>query len=239
VAVAVAVGAAAGRVLGPATSVSGLFLVCPLLWAGLWSVSRPVLRDCRIRLLAVVTVAFASGVAASQYSRGGTAEWGGRYFALALPVAVPLALVCLDALVQRADLSRRAAAGALAAVALPLGLLAVLSLRSAHQVTDEFVDAVAAAGRAAPAGDGGPPVVVTTAGLLPRLAWPTFGEQRWMLVPPAGGDAWLARLSDSGVQRVTLVTPRSRPLASLPDGATVSQLPSPMASWRLERVELG
>ena len=58
---------------------------------------------------------FALGVIATEYPSGGTGEWGGRYFALALPVIVPVVLLAL--LRQSEVLERSVRRGAVVALA--------------------------------------------------------------------------------------------------------------------------
>ena len=92
--------------------VPGLLVAAPVLAAGLVALRRSCLRPLGAGLAFTTFAVFALLVAATQYARGGSGEWGGRYFALGLPVLVPVALLALAEAGARLDaVTRRAAAG--------------------------------------------------------------------------------------------------------------------------------
>ena len=206
VAAAVAAGAALiATIAGPGNVVPGLLVAFPLVAAGLILLTRDDVRPEGARLAAVTAGVFTLGVLATQYSTGGSGEWGGRYFALVIPVAVPVLLVGLARQRQRLTpaTAERAAAG-LVVCLLALTTMAVGSITKVHRFTGRLVDSVslaAATSAPAPAADASPPVIITTAPSMPRLAWSTFDDQRWLLTTSAD----LADLAER-VERFTFVT---------------------------------
>lgn len=199
-----AAAAVSALVAGPGTVVPGLLLAFPLAGAGLLLVSRRTLHSATAQMASGVCVLFVMAVLATQYAKGGGGEWGGRYFALAIPVGVPILLLALFD--QRAKLTpsvaRRAAAG-LVVCTLAITTMGVVALRSSHRANARLVAAV---DRAARTVDPARPLIVTTEGAMPRFAWPTFDRQRWLLAAPEGLDDLLGRLRDAGVTRVALVS---------------------------------
>lgn len=201
----VAAGAAVAALLvAPGTVVPGLFLAFPVGSAGLLLVGRRTLRTDAARIAAGVSVLFVLAVAATQYTKGGGGEWGGRYFALVLPIAVPVLLVALrDAGGALAPAVARWAGVALVVCSLALTTMGVTALGTSHRANARLVDAVDHAGRTVAVDR---PVMVTTEGAMPRFAWPTFARQRWLLAGPDGLGDLLDRLSETGVTRVGFVT---------------------------------
>ncbi len=199
---AVAAAAAVTATLAdPGNVVPGLLVAFPLVVAGLVLVTRDALRPVGARLAAVSAAVFTLGVLATQYSTGGSGEWGGRYFALVIPVAVPVLLLGLDHHRRRLvpAMARRATIG-LVVCLLSLTAMAVGSITHIHRFTGRLVDSVAQAAPPASAGTRAP-VVITTAPSMPRLAWSTFDSQRWLLTTPADLAALAGR-----VGRFTFVT---------------------------------
>jgi hypothetical protein len=190
---------------GPANIVPGLVVAFPLLAAGIVLVDRSTLRTPVARLAAGTFALFALGVLATQYARGGSGEWGGRYFALGLPIAVP---VLLAAIAERgralAPAARRAAAGSLVVVVVSLASMGIGGLRANHGHNDAMNDAV----RRATASVGGSPVVLAGSGTVARQGWPTFDEGRWLLDQGDAGTraALLDRLAAAGDTTVVRVT---------------------------------
>lgn len=217
----VVVGVAALAVLlrvaiGPTQVVPGLFVACPIVWAGLWfGTLQP--RGATWRSLLFVVAAFAGAVVATQYSQGGGVEWGGRYFALSLPLAIPITVAALRA-------GPRPLLVGLSVASLGLGVLAMGALHTAHQRTERLLGAIA------PRAD----IVVTTAGLLPRLDWPHYEQRRWVLIAPDKLDALLRQLPSAGVHRVALVFPDVLP----PDGWAGRGTPVPGLRWRVAEVRV-
>ncbi|HVV36711.1 MAG TPA: hypothetical protein VHC63_08940 [Acidimicrobiales bacterium] len=200
---------------GTAPVVPGLFVVCPVLWAAVWSGGFSW-RDRAVRVFVALLVGFAAAVVATQYERGGGIEWGGRYFALGLPVAIAVAV--------RAFLAApRAVVAGLAAVSLAFAALAASALRSTHEHTHELLAAIPKHGLA-----------ITTAGLLPRLDWPNVDTRQWLLVEPAKVPVVLRRLRAAGVGRVAVVYPG----ALTPRGFAHQGKPVGGLDWRVAEVSL-
>lgn len=208
VALAVAAVAAALVALAsaPANVVPGLLVAFPAAAAGLVLLRREHLSTLAGGAAAGTFGVFALGVIASQYQRGGSGEWGGRYFAVGLAVVAPVLVLALrDAGRRLAPDARRIVAASLAGCTVALSVMGIGSLRAAHQRNGSMNEAVAAVAAHTPAGDGGPAVVVAADGTLARHGWPTFDEARWLL---AGSDvpALAARLEGAGIPQFVFVT---------------------------------
>jgi len=189
---------------GPATVVPGLLVAFPLLTPGALLVGRGTLHTPASKVAAGVCVFFAAAVLATQYAKGGGGEWGGRYFALAIPIAVPVLLLALRDQRTRLDArSARAAVVALAICSVALSTIGIGAMRSAHRANARLVASVDRAGRAVAVSQ---PVMVTTEGAMPRFAWSTFDRQRWLLAQPGGLDDLLGRLRAAGVATAGFVT---------------------------------
>jgi hypothetical protein len=203
-----ALAALAALVTGPDQLVPGLLLTVPLAAAGVILLRRDELRSPATALAAGTFALFALGVLATQYPQGGSGEWGGRYFAVGLPLLVPLALAGLAAQAPRVDrVTGRTGAAALAVCTAAMSVMAVASLRSNHRFTAELMARIDRVGHQV----GDRPVLVTTAPALPRLAWRTFDRQRWLLAEEDGLAELVARLRAAGVGRFGLVTNRLHP----------------------------
>lgn len=205
-ATAAAAAAIARLVLGPTDVTPGLLVAFPLLAVGLLLLDRQVLAPVAARIALGTATVFVLGVAATQYATGGSGEWGGRYFALAVPIIVPLVLAALAHAAEVLDVgTRRHLVVALGVVCLSLSLTAVLSLRAAHRHVEQLVVAVDRSSASLAPGDGGLPVVVTTDPALPRFAWDRLDSARWLLVPTDRVDTYTARLQRLGIDRFLLV----------------------------------
>jgi hypothetical protein len=193
-------------VVAPTNVVPGLLLAFPLLGAGLLVLRRRLFISPGVVLAGATAGVFALAVIATQYSVGGTGEWGGRYFALMVPAVVPVLLAGLR--LQGLALQpavRRSVAGALVVCSAALAVMAVGALRSYHQAGAVLEDRIEAAGRAT--GEARP-VVVTTSDGASRVAWPTFDDHRWLFVPAQDLGTAADRLRDAGVDRFVFVTNR-------------------------------
>jgi hypothetical protein len=200
------VGAAALVVLRvllvPASAVPGLLIAFPLLWIGLCASGPATWSSVESRVLAAVAGLAALGVLATQYRAGGSAEWGGRYFAVLLPLLVPLAVAGLASVRDRLDAPTvRVAGGALLVISVAFAALAAGTLRHAHDVAARRVATIEAASSSLDQ-----PVVVTDERGMPRFAWPTFAHQRWLLVDPARDRSVATDLAAAGVHRFVLVS---------------------------------
>ncbi|MGH9155607.1 MAG: hypothetical protein ACRD1K_07210 [Acidimicrobiales bacterium] len=195
----------AALVAAPTNLVPGLLVAFPLGAAGLFLLSREALSAPATRMVAGVFAVFAAAVAATQYATGGSGEWGGRYFSMGLPLLVPVALHALSR--QRARVGARTferAALALSVCSLAMATMALGSIRSTHQFTGRLVAAIGSAGKIAdPAGK---PVIVTADPAMPRLAWPTFDRQRWLLARSGEIGDLAGRLRAGGVRQMVLVS---------------------------------
>jgi hypothetical protein len=202
-----------GRALqGLPDAVPGLALAFPVGWGGAWLLRGHHLRGV-VESLAITTVAvFVGFVLATQYSFGGGVEWGGRFFALAIPVATPFLLLALRDAVAAA-FGRR---GWTIAVALTvicsaaLGVLAVQALRRTHIDTTVALDSTRAAAHRAgnPRLAGGErPIVVTTMRLYPQIVWPVYFDYRWAAPEREDLASLVCRLAGAGVERLVLATP--------------------------------
>lgn len=221
-----AAAALARLLLGPPSLVPGLLAACPVLAAGLVLLQRRHVVGAA-GVVALTVALFAAGVLATQYADGGSGEWGGRYLALALPALVPLALLALtDAGARLAPTTRRRALGGLLVVAVATSVLSLLALRSIHGGTAAVVDQVAARAAGTDPSDGGPPVVITTAAVLPRLSWAHVPDGRWLLVDEDQLGEYAERLAAAGVERAVYV-------GEVPAAAE----PGLMASYRVVATE--
>jgi len=215
--VAAAAGYAVALAVGPAGAIPGLLPAFPVVAGGALLVRRPTLDaggGLSILLVGVAGVASA-GVLLTQYRIGGGVEWGGRYFAYLLPVAVPVLVVAVGRAAPRQVL-----AGALVVAAL-LPALSIQALRHSHQSTRRLIDSIDVVARHAPPGDPGldhRPLVVSTERLLPQLAWNRFEAYRWLVPATAELVTYAPRLARAGVLRIVLVTgdPASQELALAP-----------------------
>ena len=234
-----ALAAVARAVVFPSDSVPGLLAAFPALWIGLVAGGRAIIEDDRRRFVVTAAAVSFVGVILTQYSVGGSVEWGGRYFALVLPVAAVPAAIGLRSLVHRFDTGVRPAAFvALAVIAVSLAVLGVRDQRSTQQAAATFTDAVATAGDAVRNQTGEAPVLVTTQGIVPRLAWESFPRQRWLLVDEKHPRDLVARLRRAGIREFLLVTDDARRDAPVVAGAELRST-SESEGWRLDRYLTG
>jgi hypothetical protein len=195
-------------VVNPDRVVPGLLVAFPLAVLGIGLVDRESFRAPERLILTVTLGLFMGGVLATQYGAGGSAEWGGRYFALGIPA---LTVLSIDALVRRApalpvSVQRWAGAG-LVTCSLLLAVGAVTSLHSIHRDNERLVARLVSSSQQILPGDGGAPVVVSAWPNIARHAWPTTPDQRWLYsADDEGFGAELAsRLVGAGVTELTFV----------------------------------
>ncbi|HWC12355.1 MAG TPA: hypothetical protein VG455_14175, partial [Acidimicrobiales bacterium] len=244
--VALAAGAAGAALLAlavePTNLVPGLLVAFPVAAAGLVAVGarrREALAGLAARVAFGTFAVFAAAVVATQYVTGGSGEWGGRYFALGLPVLAPVLLLALASLGRALPPSARtAAAAALVTCAVALTVMGLAGLRDIHRFTARLQETAAQAGR-----ELGPrPVMVATHAAIPRLAWATFDDQRWLLARPGGLDSLVRRLHGAGVDRLVLVTDqRERDTTELGSGVHVvsRRTPSGGPNWDVLILRIG
>lgn len=184
--------------------VPGLLFAFPLLTVGGVLIRRRHLDegDGATGDLVLAAVLYSAAVIATQYSVGGTTEWGGRYFALGLPLIVPVLVMAVQDGLRTLDpdLGRRWLASLLV-VSLGLSAMGVLGLRRTHDRTSELVDTIAAGIAVA----GPEPVVVTDVNPLARWAWPLVDDARWVLFETADVEAMADELARAGIDSFVYV----------------------------------
>lgn len=183
--------------------VPGLAVATPLL-AGLVGLRRSTLRQPTAELLVVASLVFAAAVTFTQYDNGGGATWGGRFFAVGLPLIVPLAVVGWYDLLHGLDGgARRALQVASAVSVVVLGVLAVASMRDQRSAVEDLVDSVVAA--RAEAGSGAAAPVISTSGIPTRFAWEHIDNGVWLTIEPRNLSRYLERLGEAS-DRAVLIT---------------------------------
>ena len=137
-------------VVGPAGSVPGLALAFPAGWFLLWAAGRKVADGVAAPIMAVVAAVVTIAVLVTEYAIGGGVEWGGRYFAIVIPIAVPVLAYAAAPVITRhgAELGR-IVVGALVVASLAATLTAAQALRTGHVDTAAVLDAIAVQARAA------------------------------------------------------------------------------------------
>lgn len=206
--VMVAVGCLAIRfVLMPVALVPGLLMACPILAVGLILVDREAIRHPATAPILVPFVLFCGAVLATQYRGGGGGEWGGRYFAVGLPLGLAVAgvgLVQARWKVRPAD--RRRLGGLLVTGVVLLNLMGLLGVREIRNRTTDLAATVTATADAETSTDNGGPVVVTTMNGLGRWMWRDLDAVRMLRVshdelPEVG-----RLLTELDVEHITLVS---------------------------------
>lgn len=201
---------AAGAATAPSGAVPGLLVAFPLLVVGAALADRRVVATAARQVVVLTAVAIALGVLATQYHYGGGVEWGGRFFAIAVPLAAPAVVAAVVNAARDLGWRRpavRVGIVALAAVAGVLALVAVDAQRSVHGAAWAVLDEVrVAAEQSGPtASPTGRPVVVGDNRLLPQLLHPGFDEVDWVVPRAADLSRYLDRLPGAGVDRAVLV----------------------------------
>jgi hypothetical protein len=198
-----AVSAVGALLVAPATLVPGLLVAFPLLTAGAVVLRRASFGEIAFTLPIATSVLFALGVIATQYPSGGTGEWGGRYFAVGIPVVVPALLFALYRQGQALErFTRVAAVGALVVCSAASSGLALSSIRSSHQSGARFLANVE---RAESVAGAGAPIVATWSA-APRLAWPMYDRSRWLWVLPEDLGRARTAMAAAGIGRFVLVS---------------------------------
>jgi hypothetical protein len=198
----------AGAIVRPPGAIPGLAMAFPVGWFLLWLTGRRVHEGLRAPMLAGIAALSAVAVVLTEYSIGGGVEWGGRYFAFILPVAVPVLLVGAAAAIerQRGDV-RRIVVASLTVVSLVTAALALQAVRHTHEITTRLLDGIAV--EAEIAGRGGSlerPVIVSSNRLLPQIASRDFDRYDWVVPNAENLGRYSDRLVDAGVRRVVLVS---------------------------------
>ncbi len=206
--VAAVVALALRMLVAPGALVPGLVMAFPVLFAGLILLRRRDLADPRLAELVLPFALFCAAVLATQYRYGGGGEWGGRYFAIGLPLGVAAATVGLVRAARRfpTDARRQLGALLLASIAL-LGSMGLYGLRSVRHRTAELGRQLEAS-LVAPGDGDDRPVVVTTIDAFPRWLWSDLDRARWLRVPEDDLGSLADRLRSLGIEGFTLVSTR-------------------------------
>lgn len=221
----------------PAGPIPGLFVAFPVLWMAVWSMRWPVVSTPVARLLGVTTVVAATVIMVLQYASGGGLEWGGRYFALLLPLAGPLAVASLAAALERVEPDRRSihrVVGALVVLSVLVLGVGLRSLYLVHGATDRLFASVADAAASVPAGPGGRPVVLSDNRLLPQLGYPDFDRYDWVVPNRDDLARYGSRLAAAGTGAAVLVsTQPDQALAELPGWREVRRVTDPERAYQV------
>jgi hypothetical protein len=190
--------------------VPSILIACPVLAVGVACLDRKLFAPDPVRYLAVVTVAYAALVAVLQYGQGGGVEWGARYLAIVLPVAIPIALLSLARALDRTDRElRQRAVALLVAGSLAVGALSLSTIHTFHDHTRVFIANLSAAVGEAPGPDLGDgdrrPIVVSAWFVVGRISTPTGPPVRGLSVIGVPLRPVVQRLHDAGVQTFVLV----------------------------------
>ncbi|MFN8036524.1 MAG: hypothetical protein U0V73_11365 [Acidimicrobiia bacterium] len=192
-------------VAGGVRMVPGLLVACPLLGTGL-ALLRWRQLERAPRLLLAVVAGYVVGIVLTQYAVGGGVEWGGRYFALALPLACPLVLLGLARAVGGVTPGTRAlVVVSLVLAAVAPSVVATRVVRREHRFADALVASIRRVTSSAVPGDGGKPVVVSRESLLARESWPLAASTRFLLPPRGRSAEFLERLTGLGIREVVVV----------------------------------
>ena len=222
-AVAATVLAALGFLADPDRVVPGLLVAFPLAVLGIGLVDRQYIRAPEHLILSVTVGLFMAGVLATQYGAGGSAEWGGRYFALGVPL---LTVLSIDALARRAPFLpvpvRRWAGAGLVSCSLLMAVGAAASLTSVHRHNDRLVGRLVSSSQQVVPGDGGMAVVVSAWPNIARHVWPTTPLQRWLYnSDEALGGELASRLVDAGVTDLTFIGQKPEEITPYLDDYTI------------------
>jgi hypothetical protein len=201
-AVIAACAAVAAAVFEPAV-VPGLLVAFPVLTAGLLLLRRSLFRDVGATVAMATSAVFTLGVIATQYPTGGTGEWGGRYFALAIPVVVPVVLLALYRHGQTMErVARRGAMAALVVCSVALTMTALLSMRSSHREMAGVVRSIEQAHEVA--GPGRP--FISTWQAAARHSWSIFERAPWLMVDRDEIEELRQSLAQVGTDRFVFIT---------------------------------
>lgn len=177
-------------------AISGLFFACPFIGIGLFALGR-LRGDAAILLW--ISGLFTAAVVATQYDVGGGVEWGGRYFALMLPLLVPVLVQALAQLGRGLEArARHAAVLALVALMAMASLYAVRVLVVNHRGTAAMFDRFSELAASAPGVDRDAPFFVTNSPQLSRSSWVQDDGQIWLTTEHENIPALVERLEAQG-----------------------------------------
>ena len=197
-------------VADPAGVAPGLLVTVPVLWALAWFGARAG-RPRPWTIGAGAAIGGAAVILLTQYSIGGGVEWGGRYFALLLPVAVAVVVAASFPVVGRVlpdPRSRAVAGGAAVAVTVLVAVWGLTALRQGHERAEDLSRqiAVAAADVDAAAGTGRP-LLVTSNRLLPQLLHDDVDRYDWIAADEDRLPAFVEQEAAGGAGAAVLVVP--------------------------------
>ncbi len=123
--------------------ITGLFAAAPLLATGLLLLRQSDLSNPITSVILVTATLFATTVVLTGYSEGGAAEWGGRFYAVLLPLLTPVALVGLGRLWDTTDRHLRPVGlGAAIMTSLSIAVIAVGTNAHQRELTSRFADSI-------------------------------------------------------------------------------------------------
>jgi hypothetical protein len=217
-------------IVGPPGAIPGLVIAFPVGCFLLWSMGPRVREGVRAPMMAGVALISTVAVLVTEYAIGGGVEWGGRYFAFILPIAIPVLLVGAAAAIERqpADV-RTIVIVSLTVVSVVMAVLALQSIRYTHVLTARLLDGIQ--GEAEIAGSSGGldrPVVISSNRLLPQLASRDFERYEWVVPDPVNLGRYSDRLVEAGVRRAVLVSnDPAADLSAMPGWQIVSRAIGP------------
>lgn len=237
-----AVGAAAVLVarlfFGRIEPIPGLLVAFPAAMGVAALPFRSVWRSRSQTLLALSCAVGFLAVLATEYPTGGGGEWGGRYFAIGVPVLVILLVIVWETRKGALDLpARTVLPWAFVVGSIALSITGILSLRDVHGRRDAVVNTVAAAAAGTIAGDRGRPLVIARGGALPRVAWSILDDGRWQLRTDSI-ESVLDRAADLGIREVVVATPPG--VKPVQPGGVVSDVQDEryVGGWHIQTIEL-
>ena len=211
--------AATGSALGLARAVldsygmvTGLFVAAPVFISSLLLLEPDDVRERQASFCLGAAAVFSLGVLATQYSNGGGGEWGGRYFAVGLPLATPFAARgAVRAWHQLGPAKRFVATSAvvLQVSLLVVGLSTMKVLHSSDRLVGTEMRSLIDDNR------GADPVVITTSGWLGRMVYSPELQVRWLTAKKSDLTMFADRVRADGAGTVILVTDDPKELESV------------------------
>lgn len=227
--------AGGAALLAPAALVPGLVAASPaVLWIVVWW--RDLWRDDpRWRTVLTTVSLFVLAVLLVQYDSGGGPQWGGRYFAIAVPTLVVLGVRVAELAGSRID--RRTGLAVATSVALVMAIgsgRSLVALRDAHAINTSALAAIGdAVDDVAQSGD---PLVLTTSFVPPRLGVDLVAERRWLLVPDDELADAIGAAAEAGEDDVVVVSEGLPPLPGVDERLGTVDLVEPVGGWIVLRV---
>jgi hypothetical protein len=191
--------------MAEAGTIPGLVVAFPIGWAGLWLLRGRYFTTTSMRFVGVVGLVMVTAVLLTQYSKGGGVEWGGRYFALTLPIITPVLLRPYLEIRWDTSLARRALPAAATLLTIILIAIAIQTLRDTHNLHRSAGVQVEVAMAESPPPDGTTGVVVITERLGPQILWRTFRSYDWLAPFPHDLDSAERALEEAGRVQAVVV----------------------------------